>query len=283
MNKFLLSKNNIFRKIKTPELLNQSLNQKYNKNKEKIQSFIIYKGLEYFKLELPYLPITEYSIQKSIVILSNYIFVILKSKIALTHPFVVFANIDSNIINVTMTFGKENKLGQYKLDEFENILNIKWITSITPSEYYAIYLLIADSIQTRKLDLIIHDKFSLLKCSNIKQCIITTSKIKREYSNKSVVNTLIKEKELYYKKKAITILEKFFQFLDEKNFEEAYLFLKSEKIRKGNGKGRIIQHNKYFGKERLDTFFKSNKKLIGHLHIFIDLYQFIHLLISRLS
>ena len=189
-------------------------------------------------------------------------------------------------------------MGQYQLDDFETILNIKFKDTITRAEYYALFLLFADSIQTRKIEMITHDRFSLLNCSNIKQCVATTNKIKRDAGGivvrrtkkrgkkhsvytSSVIKEL-KDKELYYKKKAITILEKFFKMLDNADFVEAYKFLKIERVKgKGRGRGRIMRGD-YFGKERLDTFFKSNKKLIGHLQIFIDLYQFTHLIISRL-
>jgi hypothetical protein len=203
-----------------------------------------------------------------------------------------------------MSYGKEKKMGQHQLDDFETILNIKHKDLLSREEYYALFLLFADSIQTRKMEMITHDRFSLLNCSNIKQCVATTNKIKRDagivvkrtkkrgrgankgYGKRSVNSSVTKEiqaKELYYKKKAIVVLEKFFKMLDNADFAEAYKFLKVERVKGkgGRGKGRVVRGD-YYGKERLDTFFKSNRKLIGHLQIFIDLYQFTHLIISRL-
>jgi hypothetical protein len=282
MNNFLENKKKLFRLIKSPELLNISIINKFNNNKEKIKSYIAYKGLEYLKEEIPYLLITDYSFQKSISKLESYIFVILKNKNILTHPFVVFANINTNEIYFLMSYGKDKKMGQYQLDLYEEILSEKWKYMITTAEYYAMYLLLADSIQTRKNDIITNDRYSLLKCSNITQCVVATRKIKKENRDKSTISNLIKEKELYYRKKAILALTKFFNLLDKAQFEEAFKYLKIEKIKKGHGRGRIIKKNSYFGKERLDTFFKNNRKLLGHLQIFIDLYQFIHLLVSRI-
>jgi hypothetical protein len=306
MKTFLDIKNQIFRKVPSHELQNISIKNKYGKL-DKINSYITYKGLEYLKQELPYLPITEYSIQKNINNLDSFVYVVLKSKNSITHPFIVYANINSNKIYCVMSYGKDKKMGQYALDDFETLLNVKHKDLLTREEYYALFLLFADSIQTRKMEMITHNRFSLLNCNNIKQCVATTNKLKKDagfvvkrtkkkgkgmkdakgiYPSK--LSKELKDKELYYKKKALVILEKFFKMLDEGNFNEAYKFLKLERVKgnggRGNGrggKGRIIQGD-YFGKERLDTFFKSNRKLIGHLQIFIDLYQFTHLIISRL-
>jgi hypothetical protein len=291
MNTYLDIKNKIFKKVPTPELLNISIKNKYQ-TKEKINAYITYKGLEFLKVELPYLPITEYSIQKNINNLDSFIYIVLKSKNSITHPFIVFANINSNHIFCLMSYGKDKKMGQYPLDDFEKLLNIKYKDEITRHEYYALFLLFADSVRTRKIELITHDKYSLLNCSNIKQCVATTNKLKRDAGlvvkrtkkrgkggklGKSIypskLSKELRDKELYYKKKAISMLEKFFKMLDDGNFTEAFKFLKIERVK---GKGD------YFGKERLDTFFKSNRKLLGHLQIFIDLYQFIHLIVSRL-
>jgi hypothetical protein len=72
----------------------------------------------------------------------------------------------------------------------------------------------------------------------------------------------------YYLKKAIGVLKKYFDILESKDYDEAYLFLK------GSDNNRY--KNKYFGKERLNTFFKNTKNIIGHLEIFIILYQLMH-------
>ena len=302
MKNILDIKNQIFRKLPTPELQNISIQNKY-KSTENINAYLTYKGLEYLKQELPYLPITEYSIQKNINNLDSFVYVVLKSKNSITHPFIVYANINSNKIYCVMSFGKENKMAHYPLHPFDTFLNVKHQDLFTRADSYALFLLFADSIQTRKKEIITHDRFSLLNCSNIKQCVATTNKIKRDAGivvrrtkkkgkKKSIytgsVNKELQAKELYYKKKAIVILERFFKMLDNANFTEAYKFLKLERVKRKGEKGKVgvdkghIARGDYFGKERLDTFFKSNRKLIGHLQIFIDLYQFTHLIISRL-
>lgn len=271
--------NNIFKNIKPQELTNISIEKKFKNDKKLITNYVIYKGLEYFNKNYTYLSITDYSIEKNLDVLENYIYIILKSNISATHPFIIFTNIKSNIIQICMSYGKDKKFAQIQLDKFETLLNNDWKHKITIPEYYALYLLFADSINTRKIDIITHNKFSLLNCNNIKQCNLTINKIKKTKINTIDKQKLIKEKEDYYKKKAINILEKFFYFLDNGNFDEAYKFLK---IKKNKTKGRINKNHSYFNKQRIDTFFKSNKKLIGHLQIFIDLYQFIHLITNRI-
>ena len=64
----------------------------------------------------------------------------------------------------------------------------------------------------------------------------------------------------FYLQKAIEFIKTFFILLDNQNYDEAYEFLKGDS-------------GKYFGKQRLNTFFKNTKSIIGHLEIFISLYQ----------
>ena len=63
-----------------------------------------------------------------------------------------------------------------------------------------------------------------------------------------------------YLHKAIDFLSYYFNLLDNKDYDEALLFLKGG-------------DSNHFGKQRLNTFFKNNKSIIGHLEIFITLYE----------
>ena len=42
-----------------------------------------------------------------------------------------------------------------------------------------------------------------------------------------------------------------------------------------------VKKGKYFNKQRLDTFFINSKKLIGHLQILIEIYQFVFIMVDR--
>ena len=71
----------------------------------------------------------------------------------------------------------------------------------------------------------------------------------------------------YYMKIGVELLQKYFNFLDKKNYSEAYELLK----------GGVNKFSSYYGKTRLNTFFRNNKTLIGHLEVFISLYELLHL------
>jgi len=80
---------------------------------------------------------------------------------------------------------------------------------------------------------------------------------------KTEKETLIKKYNEYYMNKAYDFLKYYFTLLDGKEYNEALLFLKGK-------------DSKYFGKERLNTFFKNTKLIIGHLEVFIPLYELLH-------
>lgn len=280
-NEFLIIKNKIINIYVLEKLVNTTFYKKFNGDKKKINKYILMEGLKKLNKRYSKIFIKEYTIYDDIAL--NNTFIILKCKSSMTHPFIVFADHHTNYIKLYLSYGKDRYLGQLDLDFFEKLLSDKYKHLLTKDEYYSLYIMFLDSIYTRKNELINNDKYSLLKCHNIKQCITTTRTIKKNNKlSKTQKTNLIKEKELYYKKKALNVLEKFFTMLDKEQFEDAYKFLKVDKVKKGTHKGKIIKQNEYFHKQRLDTFFKSNKKLIGHLQIFIDLYQFIHLLKLRI-
>ena len=67
-------------------------------------------------------------------------------------------------------------------------------------------------------------------------------------------------------------VKKYFKLLGNKNYSEAYSFLK----------GGETKHNDYYKKRRLNNFFKNNKSIIGHLEIFISLYEILHMVRMKL-
>lgn len=280
-NEFLIVKNKIINIYVLEKIINTTFYKKFNGNKKNINKYILSEGLKLLNKMYSKICIKEYTIYDDILL--NNTFIILKSKSSMNHPFIIYGNYHTNYVKLYLSFGKDRYLGQLDLDLFEKLLSDKYKHLLTKDEYYSLYLMFLDSIYTRKNELINNDKYSLLKCINIKQCLTTTKTIKKNNKLSTIQkNNLVKEKELYYKKKAVNVLEKFFTMLDKGQFENAYKFLKVDKVKKGTHKGKIIKQNEYFNKQRLDTFFKSNKKIIGHLQIFIDLYQFIHLLKLRM-
>ena len=106
------------------------------------------------------------------------------------------------------------------------------------------------------------------KYSNIKMCRKKSRQIKRQRISDKYKRREIKKINMFYEQKARRMIKKYYDFLDDKNFQEAYNFLK---VKKG----------KYFNKQRLDTFFINSKKLIGHLQILIEIYQFVFIMVDR--
>jgi hypothetical protein len=56
--------------------------------------------------------------------------------------------------------------------------------------------------------------------------------------------------------------------LEKADYNEAYLFLKGKS-------------SKYYKKQRLNTFFAKTKKIVGHLEIFITIYEMLFKCIER--
>lgn len=96
--------------------------------------------------------------------------------------------------------------------------------------------------------------------------------IKREISKrkKTVLEGKkeVKQLEDFYQKKSVTFLSKYFDLLEKADFNEAYLFLKGKS-------------SKYYKKQRLNTFFAKTKKIVGHLEIFITIYEMLFKCIER--
>ena len=78
----------------------------------------------------------------------------------------------------------------------------------------------------------------------------------------------LKRWKVYYEEKAIKFLQKYFTLLESRDYIEAFLFLKGK-------------NSKYFGRQRLDTFFVDTKGIIGHLEIFVSIYEIMHDIIDR--
>lgn len=263
-----------FKKLKKKIVINirsdkkKTIKELYSKTESR-QAYITLQASKYLKIKYPHLEITKYEYQEvPKKKMKNYIYSLIITKPASNHPFVVYANIKSNIIHIINPFGKEEEDGQISLNQFEKLLQDKYKDKIDIYLYYGFYLLFGESIKIRKMQLLLDEKYSLLKCSNIKQCRINVNKINKKRISLSLKKKEIKKANKFYEEKAKKFIKKYYDLLDEKNFTEAYNFLK---VKKG----------KYFKKQRLDTFFVKSKKLIGHLQILIDIYQFVFLIVDR--
>ena len=136
---------------------------------------------------------------------------------------------------------------------------------------FSISLLLDETLKTRKLG-ILTSQFSILKCENMTLCINKVTEISKMKLSTNEKQTLYIKVQDYYMKQGIELLKKYFKLLYEKNYSEAYSFLK----------GGDSKFDKYYRKTRLNTFFKNNKIIIGHLEIFISLYEFLHIIKMKL-
>ena len=120
-------------------------------------------------------------------------------------------------------------------------------------------LYLKQNIKYRK-NVITENNYSLLLCSNITNCVRKVGEINRMNIPRAEKEKLIEKYELAYREKGIKVIDNYFKFLEERDYDEAKAFLKGNK-------------GKYFNKTRLNTFFKNNKKVVGHLEVFIGIYK----------
>ena len=232
-------------------------NLSYN---EKIKTYMSLKAqqfLQYHNKNLEYNESQIYTLN----FLYRYIFLVFLTKTNLNHPYLLYINLDDYVLNFLIPIGKEQK--QADINDYSDAINISNVYDLS-----AIYILLDKTIYIRKYATL-NLKFNLLDCNNISNCIKKMHEInKKRISTNQKHELKIKYNE-YYINKAIDILKKYFDMLENKDYEEAKLFLR------GGGTGAHYK-SKYFGKVRLNTFFKNTKNIIGHLEIFIVMYQLLH-------
>ena len=193
-------------------------------------------------------------------LLPNYVFLLVLTHTQTNHPYMVYADVRYNTINFVLPFG-ENR-GQIPLEYLNTSINNK---ELSKEELNILYVYLQKNIVNRKNAILNVEQFSLLNCSNISNCHKKMNEIHKMRVSSNKKKELIKYYQNFYQKKAVEFIGKYFYLLENKDFDEAFLFLRGSK-------------GKYFGKQRLNTFFKNSKKIVGHLHIFITLYQILHLL-----
>jgi hypothetical protein len=193
----------------------------------------------------------------------QWIYITIITSPNVNHPYIVFADTSSNIIGMLIPYGLEQK--QAPMQEIPSI-----IPMCNPMEKYALYLALVKSIDMRKSAILESDQYSLLKCENISNCSKKLNEIKKMKTSKAQKIEMIRECQSVYMEKAVVFLRKYFILLANQDYTEAREFLKGDK-------------GKYFGKQRLNTFFKNSKAIIGHLHIFIPLYQYLAVISQQIG
>ena len=125
-------------------------------------------------------------------------------------------------------------------------------------------------MRQRKKELLHSDKYSVFKCNNIKLCRVKMREINNMRTSKEEKKQEMEKWQRFYLAKSTRFIQKYFDLLEDENYNEAFAFLRI-----------TTPGNKYFHKQRLDTFYVNSNKMIGHLQIFIDIYQFIYKMIER--
>ena len=172
------------------------------------------------------------------------------------HPYLIHVNMDEPYIMFLIPFGGDKTHATfptfyYAIEESDYI------------ELTCIYILLDKTIFIRKSGIVESKQFSLFNCSNIANCVKKMHEIDKMKISKTEKDALRAKYNEYYINKAYDFLKYYFTLLDKKEYNEALLFLKAK-------------DSKYFGKERLNTFFKNTKVIIGHLEVFIPLYELLH-------
>ena len=254
-----MNKAQIFFTFREPHTLETLINQIGNSNinfQQKIISYATYKSQSFIKYHNKYLDVHNCQIFTLPQYLPRYIFVLINTKTNTNHPYLLFFNLDDIYITFLIPFG-----GDFK--QADNITYWASLNEANKIELTAIYILLEKTIYIRKLGIIESRQFSLINCSNISNCIKKMREIDNMRIGVGEKQELRARYSEYYLHKAIDFLKYYFSLLENKNFDEAELFLKGG-------------DSKHFGKQRLNTFFKNTKSIIGHLEIFISIYKLYH-------
>lgn len=227
----------------------------------KLKIYMTSRANQFITSHNKFLAFKEYEIYKSSV-LPNYIYAIVITKTNINHPYMMFLDINSNIITFLIPFGKDYK--QADMDLYKDAIH-----ECNSAELEAIYLLLDKTIYIRKKIILDSRQFSLLDCSNISNC----QKKMHEIDKMPLANMEKQELKARYNDsylhKALDFLKYYFDLLGSRQYDEAWEFLK------GN-------NGKYAGKQRLNTFFKNSRNIIGHLEIFVSLHEIFHMARTRL-
>ena len=249
-----------------------SIRQIAGSSRQSAEAFIALKTITAIKLYYDKtLSVNNYIFHKSWN--ANIMYISLITAPNKNHPVVAYAHMGEPYIYMIRPFGKDK--GQVGLDQFEDLLDAKYRDRLTPSEYYGLYLLFSESTRQRKLEMIFDDRHSLLKCSNIKPCQAKLKAIQMDPKLKTAAarQAMSAKWQEFYERQSIKMIETYFELLDEREYAVAYAFLKSKSGKPSKTGGKAGP--------RLDTFFVESKSIIGHLQIFISIYQFMYILVDR--
>lgn len=248
---------------------------------EKIKAYLNIKASQIIKYHNPYLDFNinnnNMYAQNSVLMLDyvpRYVFMIAYTISHLNHPYLIYFNLDDTYINVLIPLGKDYKQAdtQYYINVINDI-SLNKTHSKTSKIHMSnmallagCYVFLKDTLKTR-INGILYSQYSILTCDNMTLCYTKLSELSHLKLSEIDYKQKYKHYQDYYMKIGIQLLQTYFTLLDKKNYSEAYELLK----------GGANKFSAYYGKTRLNTFFRNNKTIIGHLEVFISLYELLHL------
>lgn len=179
------------------------------------------------------------------------------------HPFLIYGNLNDNFYKIMMPFGE--KIGQSNINIFS-----QYVDYLDIDDIIAMYTLLNRTINIRKKNIIQNPKFSIINCENIKGCYNKQLSLKKKNLPNRQKKILLNQNEDQFKLKGLEVLKKYFDLLEIKEYDSAEDFLTGKK-------------GKYSNQTRIDNFFKNKKTIMGHLKIFISLYQIQNKLIEKIT
>ena len=203
--------------------------------------------------------------------LPTYIFTIIYTKTNTNHPYLLFYNLNDTTITFILPYG-----GEY--NQIDKITYYNAILEANMVEATAILILLEKTIFIRKYAIIESNQFSLINCNNISNCVKKMNEIDTMNLSLESKDKLKIQYNDFYLHKALDFLKYYFTLLENNNLYDAQLFLKVDKNKHNNNQ----KYYKY-KKQRLDTFFNNTKQIIGHLEIFISLYELFHTTKNKLQ
>ncbi len=265
IKEFQKLKDYVFRKIK---ISTGTPIEKLVDSPDKIPIFITLKAVQAIKILFPNVTVNDYKFHDAPAELRprGVHFASIFTVPEANHPLVAFAMQKDTNIYIVRPYGRAE--GHVDINEFESFADRRYLNEMNTIEYYALFLLFEESMRIRKKEIIVSDRYSLIDCNNIKQCRLKFDQIAKANMTAAEKRKAYDYYNEYYKKKAVAFLLKYFTLLEQQNYAEAFNFLRGK-------------NSEYFGKQRLDTFFIDSKGIVGHLQIFITIYQFMYALIDR--
>lgn len=227
----------------------------------KLKIYMTSRANQFITSHNKFLAFKEYEIYKSSVI-PDYIYAIVITKTNLNHPYMMFLDINSKFITFLIPFGKDYK--QADINAYRDA-----IPECTITELEAVYLLLDKTIYIRKKGILDSRQFSILDCTYISNCQKKMQEIDKMRIGNAEKQELKARYANAYLHKALEFLKYYFDLLSSREYDEAWDFLKGTR-------------GKYQGRQRLNTFFKNTRSIIGHLEIFISLYDIFHMARERL-